>query len=123
MADNGFFLLPLIPTILVGVLRAESVLAPMFELSFVNQNEAKLYLLVAATDAIREEHLDIFEKEKNQEQKIECTPMQLDARLPGTDPGVRKRVREFHSQHGLDGFKFLKLSKLRRELPERLTFP
>jgi hypothetical protein len=98
----------------MGVLEAETVLAPLVKLTFLNEAQSKVLTLVEATNKIkREDFLTILEKEPEQESKLGCSLSLFKSKIPATQSNIfRQKAIEFYTSRNLRLMSFIKIQAL-----------
>jgi hypothetical protein len=119
--EDGFILLPLIATVLVGVLQAQGKLALVLEISFLTEEQAENLTLIKATANIDSDKKvqSKLGKKKNQVSDLGVTFAQVCQHILDTDDSSFKAdVKNYFKANSLEKFKFIKMTKYKGE-PKR----
>jgi hypothetical protein len=116
--EDGFILLPLIATVLVGVLKAQVELAPILAIGFLTEQKAQDLTLCKATANIDKDNTvqSKLGKKKNQVDALGVTLAQVNQRIQDTDEfGFKAKVNKYFQDNSLSQFKFIQMTSSKGE--------
>jgi hypothetical protein len=113
LCAGGSIFLPLIPSVLFGLLEAEQFLVSALQVTFLDETQSKDLCLVQATNSIPEKVFrELLEKEPQQERMLGCTRALFLQKIPNTQSNeFRRRAMQLFDDHQVQEKIFIKLTR------------